>query len=89
MIQIVHIVCFCLYFNLYYTDSNVNLHNILGKDVNVEITPSHILCEIKGSLILDGELFDNVIVDESTWSVEDKKLVRILLTKSIKREGMG
>ena len=58
-------------------------YEIRGKDVGVKITPSHILCEIKGAVIFEGELLENVVVDESTWSVEDRKLVRILLTKSI------
>jgi len=59
---------------------------VRGRDVGVKITPSHILFEIKDTVIFEGELFDNVIVDESTWSVEDRQLVRILLAKSITKD---
>ncbi|CAK8690683.1 nudC domain-containing protein 2-like [Clavelina lepadiformis] len=66
----------------------INTHsNIRGRDVSVKITPTHISCFIKKEEVLDGDLTHSIIIDESTWSVEDNKLVRILLTKSLRKEG--
>lgn len=51
------------------------------------ISPSFVSCSISGVQILSGKLFENVKVDESTWSVEDQKLVRILLAKALQKQG--
>jgi len=58
-----------------------------GKDVHIKITPSHISCFIHGEKVFDGDLCHSILVDESTWSVEDKKFVRILLAKALRKEG--
>lgn len=55
-----------------------------GKEVFIDIKPKHLCCLIKGKLVLEGELCHSVVVDESIWSVEDRKLVRVQLIKSDK-----
>lgn len=57
--------------------------HIRGKDVSVKISPSQIDCTVKGKQVFSGPLLKRVVVDESTWSVEDNKTIRILLVKSL------
>ncbi|KAG9490846.1 hypothetical protein GDO78_006270 [Eleutherodactylus coqui] len=38
-------------------------------------------------IALTGRLYDSTISDESTWTLEDKKLIRIVLTKSNRDAG--
>nr|CAB3264481.1 nudC domain-containing protein 2-like [Phallusia mammillata] len=59
---------------------------IKGRDVSVKYTSTHISCTIKQQTVFEGDLPYSIIVDESTWSVEDQKLVRILLAKSLRKE---
>lgn len=47
----------------------------------MDITSRRLQCQIRGTVIIKGKLFDNVIEDESTWTIEDQKLLRILLVK--------
>eukprot|EP00051_Salpingoeca_urceolata_P006212 m.82472 g.82472 ORF g.82472 m.82472 type:complete len:196 (+) comp14729_c0_seq4:200-787(+) len=56
-----------------------------GKDVSVDIFPQRICCKIKGKTIFEGKLGGVVVVDDSLWTVEDRRLVRIVLTKSGRR----
>ncbi|XP_043924924.1 nudC domain-containing protein 2 isoform X2 [Protopterus annectens] len=34
-----------------------------------------------------GKLYDSTIVDEGTWTLEDKKMIRIVLTKTNREAG--
>lgn len=52
-----------------------------GREVRVDIQPASISCSVKGTQIFQGRLCETVIVDESTWTIEDSKLLRILLVK--------
>lgn len=52
-----------------------------GKEVNVVIEPQHISCVVRGRELFSGRLRQGILVDESTWSVEDQKIIRILLVK--------
>jgi len=53
-----------------------------GKEITVNISPGNIFCAARGKVIFQGVLFDKVIEDESTWTIEDRNLLRILLVKS-------
>ncbi|XP_072803372.1 nudC domain-containing protein 2 isoform X2 [Vicugna pacos] len=35
-----------------------------------------------GPVPIEGKLFDSTIADEGTWTLEDRKMVRIVLTKT-------
>ncbi|KAM7278311.1 hypothetical protein ACFE04_005445 [Oxalis oulophora] len=50
--------------------------------INCTIKKKHLRVGVKNEpLIIDGELFNNVKVEESFWSLEDNKTISILLTK--------
>lgn len=69
------------------TDVNVEVNlqqGTKGKEVKVTIAPSRIECIVRGNTIFKGALFEKVIEDDSTWTIEDRKLLRILLVKSSK-----
>jgi len=73
----------------YQTLEDVNLEIDLnpgtrGREVKVDITSTRLHCQIRATVIIKGRLFDNVIEDDSTWTIEDQKLLRILLVKSRK-----
>jgi hypothetical protein len=75
----------------YQTLEDVNLEINLtpgtkGREVKVDISCRRIECQIRGTIILKGRLFANVIEDESTWTIEDQNLCRILLVKSRKSD---
>jgi len=55
-----------------------------GREVKVTVTPTRIECLVRGNTIFKGVLFEKVVEDESTWTIEDQKLLRILLVKSSK-----
>eukprot|EP00088_Acartia_fossae_P069741 TRINITY_DN9188_c0_g1_i11.p1 TRINITY_DN9188_c0_g1~~TRINITY_DN9188_c0_g1_i11.p1 ORF type:complete len:302 (-),score=43.87 TRINITY_DN9188_c0_g1_i11:1106-2011(-) len=57
-----------------------------GREVKVDISTRRIQCQIRGTVIIKGKLFDSVIEDESTWTIEDQKLLRVLLVKSRKSD---
>jgi len=68
------------------TVSDVNIEVDLqqgtkGREVKVDIRPSRISCTVRGSTVFQGKLFEKVIEDDSTWTLEDAKLLRILLSK--------
>lgn len=68
------------------TVSDVNIEVDLqqgtkGREVKVDIRPSRISCTVRGSIVFQGKLFEKVIEDDSTWTLEDAKLLRILLSK--------
>ncbi|XP_049630536.1 nudC domain-containing protein 2 isoform X2 [Suncus etruscus] len=42
----------------------------------------HVALAVGGREILKGKLFDSTIADEGTWTLEDRKMVRIVLTKT-------
>lgn len=52
------------------------------KDVTVTITKKHLTCGIKGQPpIIDGDFPHEVKVEESTWVIEDGKLLLLNLEK--------
>ena len=56
-----------------------------GKEVIVDVKPNNLKCLVRGKLVLEGQLFYTIIVDESTWTIEDKELLRIQLVKMDER----
>ncbi|XP_063218945.1 nudC domain-containing protein 2-like [Bacillus rossius redtenbacheri] len=55
---------------------------VTAKNVQVELKPKSIKCSVKGNIVLQGELYGTIHVSESTWVIEDKKLLRIILSKA-------
>lgn len=47
----------------------------------MKIQPQQITCNVKGEEVFSGRLKRSILVDESTWSIEDQNIIRILLTK--------
>ena len=51
--------------------------------MDIKIKPKYLMVKIKGSdeALIDGELSEKVKVDESFWSIEDKKYCNITFEK--------
>merc|ERR1719213_906748 len=54
-----------------------------AKEVRVDIKPGTIELRVRGENVSQGKLSDRVVLDESTWTIEDQKLLRILLCKAL------
>lgn len=52
-----------------------------GKDVVCKIDNKHLLVKVNATTVLDGELSQPVKASECTWSIEDRKLLVIVLQK--------
>ncbi|NP_001016379.1 nudC domain-containing protein 2 [Xenopus tropicalis] len=59
----------------------------LAKEVQCKLGSRDISLVVKGKDILKGKLFDSTISDEATWTLEDRKLIRIILTKTNRDAG--
>ncbi|KAF6173049.1 hypothetical protein GIB67_006425 [Kingdonia uniflora] len=58
-----------------------------SRSVVCEIKRKSLKVGLKGQpLIIDGEFFDSVKLDDCFWSMEDEKLITILLTKQNQRD---
>ncbi|RUS74235.1 hypothetical protein EGW08_018003 [Elysia chlorotica] len=53
-----------------------------AKEIKCNIKSKSIALSIKGNTVFEGELFENVHADEAVWTLEDKRYVRICLSKS-------
>ncbi|CAL8120125.1 unnamed protein product [Orchesella dallaii] len=63
----------------------VNLeHGTKAKEIGVCIKPNHLQCRMANNSkeFLNGKLFGTIKVDESIWTIEEKKRLRIVLTKA-------
>jgi len=67
---------------VYIEIQTADTQNITSKQVKCNIKPKHISLTIKGNQLFEGELFEPVHADEAIWTLEDKKLIRICLSKS-------
>jgi len=50
------------------------------KDIAVTFKPRQVIVKVSGSVIVDAELMDPIVVDESTWTFSDK-LLQVTLSK--------
>lgn len=57
-----------------------------GKDCDVKIDTTHLRVRVKGEVVVDGELAHGVKASESTWTIEDRKQLVILLQKRTRHE---
>ncbi|NWX45470.1 NUDC2 protein, partial [Steatornis caripensis] len=58
-----------------------------AKDVRCSLQSRHIALSVRGRDVLQGKLFDSTITDEGTWTLEDRKLIRIVLMKTNRDAG--
>jgi hypothetical protein len=70
------------------TDSDVTVTVPLppgttGKQIDVRISTGKLFVKLKGAetAVLDGELFKPIKQEDSTWSIEEKKMLQIYLQK--------
>ncbi|XP_029439438.1 nudC domain-containing protein 2 isoform X2 [Rhinatrema bivittatum] len=59
----------------------------VAREIECQLESRRVLLRVKGREILKGKLYDYTIADEGTWTLEDRKLVRIVLTKSNRDAG--
>lgn len=65
---------------------NVNFP-VKGKDLIVQFEKKHVKVALKGHpAILDGELQHDIKLEESTWTIEDRKAVKLFFEKVNKME---
>lgn len=61
--------------------------SVAARDVIVNFGKNHLKVGLKGnSPIIDGDLYKNIKVEESSWSIEDKKTVVLTMEKVNKME---
>ncbi|NXX91752.1 NUDC2 protein, partial [Centropus bengalensis] len=58
-----------------------------AKDVCCSLQSRRIALSVRGREVLQGKLFDSTITDEGTWTLEDKRLIRIVLMKTNRDAG--
>ncbi|KAJ6668024.1 hypothetical protein lerEdw1_016345 [Lerista edwardsae] len=58
-----------------------------AREVECSLKSRSLELSVAGKEVLKGKLFDTTIADEATWTLEDKKLIRIVLTKTNRDAG--
>ncbi|XP_040570958.1 nudC domain-containing protein 2 [Lepeophtheirus salmonis] len=56
-----------------------------SRDVEIKIKPKRISCKVRGALLFEGIPYETVMEDDSIWTIEENKLIRIALTKAESR----
>ncbi|KAK9962904.1 hypothetical protein ABG768_006142 [Culter alburnus] len=58
-----------------------------AKEIKCNIESKHIELRVKDQQIFKGKLFGSTVSDEATWTLEDKKLIQIVLMKTNREAG--
>ncbi|XP_043089186.1 nudC domain-containing protein 2 [Puntigrus tetrazona] len=58
-----------------------------AREIRCDIGIKHIELRVKDQQIFKGKLFGPTVRDEATWTLEDRKLIRIVLMKSNREAG--
>ncbi|XP_062856578.1 nudC domain-containing protein 2 [Trichomycterus rosablanca] len=58
-----------------------------SKEIQCNLGSKHIELSVKGTELFKGKLFGTTVSDEATWTLEDKKLIRIILMKTNREAG--
>ncbi|CAL1544404.1 unnamed protein product [Lymnaea stagnalis] len=56
--------------------------NLNAKEIKCTTKPTHISVLIKGDVIFEGALYETVHSDDTVWTLEDKHIIRICLSKA-------
>ncbi|CAN0276627.1 unnamed protein product [Lampetra planeri] len=57
------------------------------REVRCELAPRTLLVKVVGTNLIQGKLWGSVISDESTWTLEDRRVLRVVLVKSHREAG--
>ncbi|EDV19798.1 NudC domain-containing protein 2 [Trichoplax sp. H2] len=60
-----------------------------GKDVACKLTATDIQVAVQDQVYIEGKWFSNVVSEDCVWTVEDRKLLRIICQKSVRDPGKG
>ncbi|KAH9513938.1 NudC domain-containing protein 2 [Bulinus truncatus] len=61
----------------------IHSQNVLNaKDIKCSIKPRRLSVQIKNNILLEGNLYEPVHADDAVWTLEDKCLIRICLSKA-------
>ncbi|XP_065127232.1 nudC domain-containing protein 2 [Paramisgurnus dabryanus] len=58
-----------------------------AKEIKCNISSKQIELHVKSQQIFKGKLFGSTVSDEAMWTLEDKKLIRIVLMKTNREAG--
>ncbi|XP_067314062.1 nudC domain-containing protein 2 [Pseudorasbora parva] len=58
-----------------------------AKEIKCNIGSKQIELRVKDQQIIKGKLFGSTVADEATWTLEDKKLIQIVLMKTNREAG--
>ncbi|KAK7097492.1 nudC domain-containing protein 2-like [Littorina saxatilis] len=65
-----------------YIEANTG-SDISAKVVKCDIRPRHLKIVVYGEVLVDGDLCEAVQPDDSTWTIEDKRVLRVCLSKAL------
>lgn len=52
-----------------------------GKEIKVDFRTKSLKCAVRGKPVFEGKLFGPVVAEDCTWTVQDRKLLLIMLAK--------
>uniref|UniRef100_UPI00358FC16C nudC domain-containing protein 2 n=1 Tax=Myxine glutinosa TaxID=7769 RepID=UPI00358FC16C len=56
-----------------------------ARNIKCVLEPSRLSVSLSGKCILQGPLFETIVADESTWTLEENRLLHIVLVKSVRQ----